>query len=106
MLCLQQEDDKSDSVEEDQVVLVLDMSDFIELVLSVKKVWQINYEIKPLGCSLWSLSCFLSFLLQLLNSREDESGEGSVTNPLLEGLNREMRKVVMLLLTESHPDYP
>eukprot|EP00066_Takifugu_rubripes_P012493 XP_011601759.1 PREDICTED: probable crossover junction endonuclease EME2 isoform X1 [Takifugu rubripes] len=75
---LQQGDDKSDSVEEDQVVLVLDMSDFIELVLSVKK---------------------------LLNSREDGSGEGSVTNPLLEGLNREMRKVVMLLLTESHSDY-
>lgn len=58
MLCLQQGDDKSDSVEEDQVVLVLDMSDFIELVLSVKKVWQIDFEIKPLGCCLWSLSCF------------------------------------------------
>lgn len=38
MLCLQQGDGKSDSVEEDQVVLVLDMSDFIELVLSVKRV--------------------------------------------------------------------
>lgn len=57
MLCLQG-DDKSDSAEEDQVVLVLDMSDFIELVLSVKKVWQIDFEIKPLGCSLWSLGCF------------------------------------------------
>lgn len=38
LLCLHQGDDKSDSVEEDQLLLVLDMSHFIELVLSVKRV--------------------------------------------------------------------
>lgn len=38
LLCLQQGDDRNDSVEEEQAVLVLDMSDFIELILSVKTV--------------------------------------------------------------------
>lgn len=40
----------------------------------------------------------------MIDRREEESGEGSVTDPLLEGLNREARKVVTILLTESHPD--
>lgn len=106
LLCLHQGDDKSDSVEEDQVVLVLDMRDFIELVLSVKRVRWIDFEIKHLRCTLWSRGCFQFCLLQLLDSREEESGEGSVTDPLLEGLNRDTGKVVTLLLTESHPDYP
>lgn len=47
---------------------------------------------------------FLFLLLQMIDRRGEESGEGSVTDPLLEGLNREARKVVTILLTESHPD--
>lgn len=38
LLCLQQGDDRNDSVEEQQAVLVLDMTDFIQLILSVKTV--------------------------------------------------------------------
>lgn len=55
LLCLQQGDDRNDSVEEEQAVLVLDMSDFIELILSVKTVRQIHFKIKHLTCTLWSL---------------------------------------------------
>ncbi|CAG04339.1 unnamed protein product [Tetraodon nigroviridis] len=40
----------------------------------------------------------------MIDRREEESGEGSATHPLLEALNREPRKVVTVLLTESHPD--
>lgn len=38
LLCLQQGDNRNDSAEEEQALLVLDMMDFIELVLSVKTV--------------------------------------------------------------------
>lgn len=38
LICLQQGDDGKSSVEEEQVVLVLDVTDFIDLVISVKKV--------------------------------------------------------------------
>lgn len=38
LLCLQQGGDRNASVEEEQAVLVLDMTDFIELILSVKTV--------------------------------------------------------------------
>lgn len=55
---------------------------------------------------MYSLESWLIFIpfLQMIDRREEESGEGSVTDPLLEGLNREARKVVTILLTESHPD--
>lgn len=41
----------------------------------------------------------------MLDSGEGESGEGSGTHPLIEGLNREARKAVTLLLTDPHPEY-
>lgn len=101
LLCLQQGGDRNASVEEEQAVLVLDMTDFIELILSVKTVWHIHFKIKHLTCTLWSFGCFYSFFLQTIDRREEESGEGSVTHPLLEGLHKEARKVVTVLLTDS-----
>ncbi|XP_051274373.1 probable crossover junction endonuclease EME2 isoform X1 [Dicentrarchus labrax] len=74
----QQGDDGKGSVEEEQVVLVLDLTDFMDMVVSVKK---------------------------MLDSEGEEVGVGSFLSPLLECLNRDAKKVVTLLVTDSQPDY-
>ncbi|XP_035521829.1 probable crossover junction endonuclease EME2 isoform X2 [Morone saxatilis] len=73
---LPQGDDGKGSVEEEQVVLVLDLTDFMDMVVSVKK---------------------------MLDSEGEEVG--SFLSPLLECLNRDAKKVVTLLVTDSQPDY-
>ncbi|XP_051274374.1 probable crossover junction endonuclease EME2 isoform X2 [Dicentrarchus labrax] len=75
---LPQGDDGKGSVEEEQVVLVLDLTDFMDMVVSVKK---------------------------MLDSEGEEVGVGSFLSPLLECLNRDAKKVVTLLVTDSQPDY-
>ncbi|KAM9336633.1 essential meiotic structure-specific endonuclease subunit 2 [Symphorus nematophorus] len=74
----QQRDDGRGSVEEEQVVLVLDVTDFMDMVISVKK---------------------------MLDSEGEEMGLGSFLSPLFECLNRDAKKVVTLLVTDSEPDY-
>ncbi|XP_070783671.1 probable crossover junction endonuclease EME2 [Enoplosus armatus] len=74
----QQGDDGKGSVEEEQVVLVLDLTDFMDMVISVKK---------------------------MLDNEGEETGVGSFLSPLLECLNRDAKKVVTLLVTDSQPDY-
>ncbi|XP_073346208.1 probable crossover junction endonuclease EME2 isoform X1 [Pagrus major] len=74
----QQGDDGKSSMEEEQVVLVLDLTDLMDLVVSVKK---------------------------MLDSEEEERGVGSFLSPLLECLNRDAKKVVTLIVTDSQPDY-
>ncbi|CAB1443967.1 unnamed protein product [Pleuronectes platessa] len=66
------------SLEEDQTVLLLSLTDFLDMVISVKK---------------------------MLNSGGEETGVGSFLSPLLERLNRDARKVVTLLVTDSQQDY-
>lgn len=102
LLCLQQGDDRNDSVEEEQAVLVLDMTAFIELILSVKTVRQIHF--KNISDALFGVLVVFIPFLQMIDRREEELSKESVTEPLLEGLNREASKVVTILLTESHPD--
>ncbi|XP_049419606.1 probable crossover junction endonuclease EME2 isoform X1 [Epinephelus fuscoguttatus] len=74
----QQGEDGKGSVEEEQVVLVLSLTDFMDTVISVKK---------------------------MLDSEEEETGAGSFLSPILECLNRDAKKVVTLLVTDSQPDY-
>ncbi|XP_049915156.1 probable crossover junction endonuclease EME2 isoform X3 [Epinephelus moara] len=74
----QQGEDGKGSVEEEQVVLVLSLMDFMDTVISVKK---------------------------MLDSEEEETGAGSFLSPILECLNRDAKKVVTLLVTDSQPDY-
>ncbi|KAM3592502.1 uncharacterized protein V6R79_020062 [Siganus canaliculatus] len=74
---LPQGDGGKNTVEEEQVVLVLDLAEFIEVVVSVKK---------------------------MLDSEEEEAGVGSYLGSLLECLNRDAKKVVTLLVTDSQPD--
>ena len=50
----------------------------------------------------WSL---LRLPLQMLNSEGEETGVGSFLSPLLERLNRDAKKVVTLLVTDSQQDY-
>ncbi|XP_054454817.1 probable crossover junction endonuclease EME2 isoform X1 [Anoplopoma fimbria] len=66
------------SVEEEQVAVVLGLSDFVDMVISVKK---------------------------MLDSDGEETGMGSLLSPILECLNRDAKKVVTLLVTDSQPDY-
>ncbi|KAI3365659.1 hypothetical protein L3Q82_010733 [Scortum barcoo] len=75
---LPQGDDGKGSVEEEQVVLVLDLTDFMDMVISVKK---------------------------MLDSEGEETEVGSFLGPLLECLNRDAKKVVTLLVTDSQTDY-
>ncbi|XP_044034462.1 probable crossover junction endonuclease EME2 [Siniperca chuatsi] len=75
---LPQGDDGKGSVEEEHVVLVLCLTDFMDVVISVKK---------------------------MLDSEGEEMGVGSFLSPLLECLNRDSKKVVTLLVTDSEPDY-
>ncbi|XP_035001006.1 probable crossover junction endonuclease EME2 isoform X1 [Hippoglossus stenolepis] len=65
-------------LEEDQTVLLLGLTDFLDMVISVKK---------------------------MLNSEGEETGVGSFLSPLLERLNRDAKKVVTLLVTDSQQDY-
>ncbi|XP_040922719.1 probable crossover junction endonuclease EME2 isoform X2 [Toxotes jaculatrix] len=74
----QQGGDAVGSVEEEQVVLLLGLTDFMDMVISVKK---------------------------MLDSEGEETGMGSFLCPLLECLNRDAKKVVTLLVTGSQPDY-
>lgn len=41
----------------------------------------------------------------MLHSEEEERGVGSFLSPLLECLNRDAKKAVTLLVTDSQPDY-
>ncbi|XP_018537368.1 probable crossover junction endonuclease EME2 isoform X5 [Lates calcarifer] len=75
---LPQGDDGIGSVEEEHVVLVLGLTDFMDMVVSVKT---------------------------MLDSDGEETGVGSFLSPLLECLNRDAKKVVTLLVTDSQPDY-
>ncbi|XP_068610870.1 probable crossover junction endonuclease EME2 [Brachionichthys hirsutus] len=75
---LPQGDDRQDAVEEEQVVVVLDLTDFMDTIVSVKK---------------------------MLDSEEEESGADSFLSPLLEYLNRDVKKVVTLLVTDGQADY-
>lgn len=43
--------------------------------------------------------------LQMLDSDDEETGMGSLLSPVLECLNRDAKKVVTLLVTDSQPDY-
>ncbi|XP_008303339.1 probable crossover junction endonuclease EME2 isoform X2 [Stegastes partitus] len=63
------------SVEEEQVVLVLGLADFMDMVISVKR---------------------------MLDSEGEETERGSFLSPLLECLNRDAQKVVTLLVIESN----
>lgn len=75
---LPQGDDGEGTVEEEQVVLVLDLTDFMDMVISVKK---------------------------MLDSEGEETEVGSFLSPLLECLNRDAKKVVTLLVTDSQTEY-
>ncbi|CAK6964189.1 probable crossover junction endonuclease EME2 [Scomber scombrus] len=75
---LPQGEDSRGTVEEEQVVLVLGLTDFLDVVISVKK---------------------------MLDSEGDETGPDSFLSPLLECLNRDDKKVVSLLVTDCQPDY-
>ncbi|KAK5850724.1 hypothetical protein PBY51_001576 [Eleginops maclovinus] len=65
-------------VEEEQVVLVLGLTDFMDMVVSVKK---------------------------MLDSDGEQTGAGSFLTPILECLNRGTKKVVTLLVTDPQQDY-
>ncbi|XP_005935595.1 probable crossover junction endonuclease EME2 isoform X1 [Haplochromis burtoni] len=64
--------------EEEQVLLVLSLADFMDVVISVNRI---------------------------IHSQAVETGVGSFWSPLLEFLNRDGKKVVTLLVTDSEPDY-
>ncbi|XP_029383127.1 essential meiotic structure-specific endonuclease subunit 2 isoform X3 [Echeneis naucrates] len=74
----QQGEEDMSSVEEEQVLLVLCLTDFMDMVISVKT---------------------------MLDSEEEETEVGSFFGPLLEYLNRDAKKVVTLLVTDAQPDY-
>uniref|UniRef100_A0A3Q1FEC6 Essential meiotic structure-specific endonuclease subunit 2 n=1 Tax=Acanthochromis polyacanthus TaxID=80966 RepID=A0A3Q1FEC6_9TELE len=74
----QQGEDGAVSVEEEQVVLVLSVADFMDIVISVRK---------------------------MLDSEGEETETGSSLSPLLECLNRDAKKVVTLLVTDSELNY-
>uniref|UniRef100_A0A3Q3S1M9 Essential meiotic structure-specific endonuclease subunit 2 n=1 Tax=Mastacembelus armatus TaxID=205130 RepID=A0A3Q3S1M9_9TELE len=73
-----QGEDGKGSVEEEQVVLVLGLNDFMDMVISVKK---------------------------MLDSEGEEMEAGSFLRPLWECLNRDVKKVVTVLVTDSQSDY-
>ncbi|XP_063337448.1 probable crossover junction endonuclease EME2 [Pelmatolapia mariae] len=64
--------------EEEQVLLVLSLADFMDVVISVKRI---------------------------IHSQGVETGVGSFWSPILEFLNRDGKKVVTLLVTDSESDY-
>lgn len=64
--------------EEEQVLLVLSLADFMDVVISVKRS---------------------------IHSQGVEMGVGSFWSPILEFLNRDGKKVVTLLVTDSESDY-
>ncbi|XP_038585932.1 probable crossover junction endonuclease EME2 isoform X2 [Micropterus salmoides] len=73
-----QGEDGKGSVEEEQVVLVLDLTDFMDMVISLKR---------------------------MLENEGEETEVGSFLSPLLECLNRDAKKVVTLLVTDTLPYY-
>lgn len=90
------------------MVLVLGLTDFMDMVISVKKVSSLS-TCKEL--TLWTQTCdsveqcCVFLLLQMLDSEGEEMGAGSLLSPLFEFLNRDAKKVVTLLVTDSQPDY-
>lgn len=86
------------------MVLVLDVTDFMDVVVSVKRV-----------CSLLSYKPNTNFpgshfgdnfvISQVLDSEGEEAEEGSSLSPLLGRLNVDAKKVVTLLVRDSQPDY-
>ncbi|XP_029934339.1 essential meiotic structure-specific endonuclease subunit 2 isoform X2 [Myripristis murdjan] len=74
----QQGEESKGPVEEEQIILVLGLTDFMDMVIWVKK---------------------------MLESDGEESPVESVLSPLLECLNRDAKKVVTVLVTDSQPHY-
>lgn len=103
----QQGEDGKGSVEEEQVVLVLSLTDFMDTVISVKKVSNLLSCNKVILMAAHSMALLRVVLLplQMLDSEEEETGAGSFLSPILECLNRDAKKVVTLLVTDSQPDY-
>lgn len=91
------------------MVLVLRHCDFMDMVISVRKVRSCNK--KKMDCVASGKNCIVfgsilcSPLLQILDSKAEETETKSFLNPLLECLNRDAKKVVTLLVTDSEPDY-
>lgn len=90
------------------MVLVLGLTDFMDMVISVKKVSSLSICNK---FTLWIQTCdpveqcCVFLLLQMLDSDGEEMGAGSFLSLLFEFLNRNAKKVVTLLVTDSQPDY-
>ncbi|XP_050922474.1 probable crossover junction endonuclease EME2 isoform X2 [Lates calcarifer] len=116
---LPQGDDGIGSVEEEHVVLVLGLTDFMDMVVSVKTVSSLSCcnRLAPMAAHMMDsidldfvvAPCALQYCvlspLQMLDSDGEETGVGSFLSPLLECLNRDAKKVVTLLVTDSQPDY-
>ncbi|XP_068161531.1 probable crossover junction endonuclease EME2 [Antennarius striatus] len=75
---LPQGDGGQETVEEEQMVLLLYLTDLMDMTMSVKK---------------------------MLDSKEEETAVDSLFSPLLEYLNRDVKKVVTFLVTGAQPDY-
>lgn len=85
------------------MVLVLDVTDFMDIVVSVKRVCSLlNYKLNNVPCSHFRDNVVI---LQMLDSEGEEAEEGSSLSPLLGLLNVDVRKVVTLLVRDSQPDY-
>lgn len=54
---------------------------------------------------LYALLHIILLPLQMLDSEGEETEVGAFLSPLLECLNRDAKKVVTLLVTDSQPDY-
>ncbi|XP_069547631.1 probable crossover junction endonuclease EME2 isoform X1 [Brachyistius frenatus] len=75
---LPQEENGEVSVAEEQVLLVLGLTDLMDMIISVKK---------------------------MLDSEGEETGTGPFLSPLLECLNSDAKMVVTMLVTDCEPDY-
>lgn len=90
-------------------MLVLGLTDFMDMVMSVKKVSSLvscnEQTLRTPTCRDSVLQCCVFLLLQMLDSEGEETAAGSFLSSLFEFLNRDAKKVVTLLVTDSHPDY-
>lgn len=93
-------------MEEEQIILVLHLTQFMDMVISVKTVSILS------SCCFFSihaapssLSHTLMLMLQMLDREEEDAGTESVLSPLLECLNRDANKVVTLLVIDSEKHY-
>lgn len=85
------------------MVLVLDLTDFMDVVVSVKRVCSLlSYKLNNFPGSRFGDNDVIS---QMLDSEGEEEEEGSSLSPLLGRLNMDAKKVVTLLVRDSQPDY-